>query len=172
LQSSAVLSMIDRSGEAMQSKNTSNPQVVTGTRIHWGRIVLAAIMSEAGVVVVLVLAGGVYTLFGGAATDSLGAELGYYVAPATGVVTTLLAVLWVARPLGERFIAHGMLVGVGSVLLTAGFIFSAAPEHRLMYVVAFVLRLLAGWAGGALAQRRFRAKTADTSSAHGTGAAA
>ena len=93
-------------------------------------------------------------------------------APGAGFVTTVLAVLWAARPLVARFIAHGMLIGLGSVLLTVGFIFSAQPDHRLMYVIAFALRLLAGPAGGAVAQWRLAAKAARASDAHNTGATA
>ena len=160
----------------MQSENTIHPRIAPETRIRLGRIVLAAIMSEAGVVVLLMLANAAYTLFGpptsGGEQSSIGEEIGYYVAPAAGAVTTLLAALWAARPLDRRFIAHGMLVGLGSLLLAVGFIFSAQPDHRLMYIIAFVLRLLAGCAGGALAQWRFAARRAGTSRAHRKGGAA
>jgi hypothetical protein len=184
LQSSALVSIIstvvaeriDRSEEPTQNENTRNAPVGLETRIRWGRVVLAAIMSEVAVVVVLLLASAAYLLLGPPLSDaemnSLGAEIGYYVAPGMGVVAILLAVLWATRPLERRFVAHGMLVGAGSVLLTVAFAFAAPPEHRVMYVVAFALRLLAGWAGGALAQRRFAAKAANASPAHGTGAAA
>ena len=149
----------------------SNP-----TKIRWGRIVLATIMSEVGVIAVLAIAIAAYTQFGppmsAAEENALGEEIGYYVAPTAGFVTTVLAVLWAARPLVARFIAHGMLIGLGSVLLTVGFIFTAQPDHRLMYVIAFALRLIAGPAGGALAQWRFRARAAHAPGAPNTGAAA
>jgi hypothetical protein len=160
----------------MHDENASNAHVAPATRIRWGRVVLAAIMSEVAVVVVLLLASAGYMSFGPPLSDaemnSLGEEIGYYVAPGAGVATTLFAVLWAARPLTGRFVTHGVLVSAGSVLLTVGFVFSAAPEHRVMYAIAFVLRLLAGWAGGALAQRRFAAKAAAASHEHSTGVAA
>ena len=95
----------------------SNP-----TKIRWGRIVLATIMSEVGVIAVLAIAIAAYTQFGpqmsAAEENALGEEIGYYVAPTAGFVATVLAVLWAARPLVARFIAHGMLIGLGSVLST------------------------------------------------------
>jgi hypothetical protein len=158
----------------MDSENKRSAQATSGGKIRWGRVLLAAIMSEVGVVVVLLIATAAYTTFGPPISDaesaSLGEEVGFYVAPAAGLVTTFLAVLWAARPLVGRFITHGMLVGLGSVLVSVGFIFTAQPEHRLMYVIAFLLRLLAGLGGGALAQWRFAARAAHASGARRTGA--
>lgn len=139
-------------------------------RISWGRIVIAAVASEAGVIAVLFAAITLYTLLMPALTDaqysSLGEEIGYYVAPTAGAITTFIAVLWATRRLTSAFIAHGMLVGVTSVILTAGFILSARPDHRVMYLIAFALRLLAGCGGGVVAQRMFNARAATTAPIH------
>src|SRR5207237_6407525 len=78
---------------------------------------------------------------------------GYYVAPPASAVATFLLVLWVARNVDSRFILHGVLVGLVGVVLTGGFIFTAKPGDRLMYVVSFVLRIVGGYAGGLVAQR-------------------
>jgi hypothetical protein len=86
--------------------------------------------------------------------QTLGQRVGYYVAPIAGGVTTFLMVLWVGRKLDARFVANGVWVGVVSVILTLGFIFTARPEDRLMYGVAFVLRIVAGYLGGGATQRR------------------
>ena len=132
------------------------------SRIRWGRIVVAAIMSEVGVIAVLFAAIAAYTFATPSMSDaqygSLGEEVGYYVAPAAGAVITFLAALWATRGLTSAFVPHGTLVGIASVLLTVGFIASARPDHRVMYVIAFALRLAAGCAGGAIAERRFKAK--------------
>jgi hypothetical protein len=48
------------------------------------------------------------------------------------------------RRLNSGFVANGILTGILSVLLTVGFLVSAKPEHRLMYGIAFVLRIAAG----------------------------
>jgi hypothetical protein len=125
--------------------------------IRYGRVLIAAVISEAGVIAVLSGAIGVYWLASPGMTsaelEGLGERIGYYVAPAAGFVTTFLAVLWAARRLTGGFVAHGVLIGVASVLLTVGFLFGARPEHRLMYIIAFLLRLAAGYIGGTVAQR-------------------
>jgi len=130
-----------------------------GSGIRWKRVVLAAFLSEAGVIMVLLA---VTTIYGFAIapgrTDAEYQEFaemaGYYVAPATGALMTFLSVLWVAMKLESNFIANGVLVGVVSVLLTVGFLFGARPEHRMMYVIAYILRIAAGYLGGFVAQKR------------------
>jgi hypothetical protein len=99
--------------------------------------------------------------------SALGADVGYYVAPAAGIVTTLLAVLWATRTLTSDFVLHGLLVGVVSVLLTAGFAVSARPQDRPMYIAAFALRLVAGYGGGLMARRRATARTDASAVVHG-----
>jgi hypothetical protein len=42
----------------------------------------------------------------------------------------------------------------GTTLLRIGFVFSAKPEHRLMYIVSYVLKIAAGYTAGILAQKR------------------
>jgi len=44
-------------------------------------------------------------------------------------------------------------VGLVGVVLTGGFIFTAKPGDRLMYVVSFVLRIVGGYLGGLVAQK-------------------
>ena len=130
------------------------------TGIRWKRVILAAVLSEAGVIAVLLAVIAIYSkLIAPGMTDAeyqtLGQRAGYYVAPTAGAVTTFLMVLWVGRTLKARYVANGVWVGVVSVILTLGFIFTATPEDRLMYGVAFVLRIAAGYLGGLAAQRRF-----------------
>jgi len=143
---------------------TTGRASATTSRIRWGRIILAALMSEAGVILVLLASIAGYTLFTPSITDAqsatLGEDIGYYVAPATGAVTTFLAVLWATRRLTSAVVAHGALVGLLSMLLGVGFIFTARPDHRAMYIVAFVLRILGGYAGGLFVQSRVNARSA------------
>ncbi|MBZ5631848.1 MAG: TIGR04086 family membrane protein [Acidobacteriia bacterium] len=113
--------------------------------IRWGRVILAAIAAEVGVILLLVAASTVFKVSSESA--------GYYVAPPASAVATFLMVLWVARKLESRFVLHGLLVGVVGVVLTAGFIFTAKPEDRWMYVVSFVLRIVGGYLGGLVAQK-------------------
>ena len=100
---------------------TTGRASATTSRIRWGRIILAALMSEAGVILVLLAAIAGYTVFTPSITDAqsatLGEDIGYYVAPAAGAVTTFLAVLWATRGLTSAVVAHGALVGLVSMLL-------------------------------------------------------
>lgn len=130
-------------------------------KIRWGRVILAAVLAEVAVIVVLAAGITIYSLWTGVSYESLGQDVGYYLAPAAGAVATFLMVLWVARALDSEFVANGLMVGVVGVVLTVGFIFAARPEDRLMYGVSFALRVLGGYAGGVVAQRmRSRSKLA------------
>jgi hypothetical protein len=130
------------------------------TGIRWTRVILAAVLTEVAVIAVLLAAIAAYSsVVAPGLTDAeyqrLGERVGYYVAPAAGAVMTFLMVLWVCRKLESRYVANGVWVGVVSVILTLGFLFTARPEDRLMYGVAFVLRIVAGYLGGLAAQHRF-----------------
>jgi hypothetical protein len=127
-------------------------------RISWGRIVIAAVLSEVGVMAVLMVTflgyrfvvmpghpASFYTSFDDAAS--------YYLAPLTAGTATLLAALWACRSASGRLALHGALVGSTAVLLTGGFIFFTQPKNRLMYGVSFVLRVIGGWTGGMIARR-------------------
>ena len=129
----------------------------TLSTIHWGRIVIAAVLSEVGVVVALLAAIAVYRTWispglSGDEYQTLGERVGYYVAPTAGFVTTLAMALWAVRGIQSGAIPSGLLVGAISVAITLPFFFTARSEHRLMYGVAFALRLAAGFLGGLLAR--------------------
>ena len=113
--------------------------------IRWGRVILAAVAAEVAVILALLAVSVVFRVPGEVA--------GYYVAPPASALATFLMVLWVARKLESRFVLHGLLVGLAGVALTAGFVFTAKPEDRLMYAVSFVLRIVGGYLGGLVAQR-------------------
>lgn len=123
--------------------------------IHWVRVLIAGVLSEVGVIVVLLASIVIYKkLIAGptseAETRTLGERVGYYVAPPAGFVTTGLAALWAVRGLGAGIIANALAVGVVSVAITSPFLLSAKPEHRPMYGVAFALRLIAASLAGVL----------------------
>src|SRR5689334_3644171 len=121
-------------------------------KIRWGRVVLGSVAAEVLVILSLLAAGAVFKVPGEVA--------GYYVAPPASAVATFLMVLWVARRVESRFILHGVLVGLVGVVLTGGFIFTAKPGDRLMYVVSFVLRIVGGYVGGLVAQKPAAAREA------------
>ena len=147
----------------MTRHDKTSDRVAWLSRIRMGRILMAAIMSEAGVVAILLLAIAVYGPLSPTITDSayndLGERIGYYVAPAAGALTVLLSVLWATRRLQSRWVAHGVLIGVVSALLTAGFMAGARSDYRLMYLVAIALRVISGTLGGIIAQWRYDSVT-------------
>ena len=107
-------------------------------QIRWRRVLLAAFLSEVGVIALLLAIVTVYSrLFlpgiSGARYQELGQRIGYYVAPAGAALMTFLMVLWVGRRLEAGYVANGVMVGVVGVILTSGFFFAAGPENRAMY---------------------------------------
>ncbi len=132
------------------------PRTAPGTHkpgIRWGRIALAAFLAEVGVILIIGAVSMAHRFWIApgqteAESRAFGEIAGYYAGPAGGALMTFLFVLWVGRMLNSDFVLHGVLVGVAGVLLTAGFIVVAKPEHRSMYVVSYVLRIAAGYLGG------------------------
>lgn len=127
-------------------------------RIAWGRVILAAVMSEMAVIIVLLAITGVYILFSHKATVSdihqFGTSVGYYVAPLAAGLCTFVAARWAIRSLKADLLLNGTLVGVAATILTVGMFFGATPGDRVMYLVSFVIRIAAGYAAGATAKPR------------------
>src|SRR5262245_22824619 len=101
--------------------------------IRWGRVLVAAILSELSVIAILLVASAVYSFSvppeqSKQSFQEIGELIGYYVAPPAGAVATFVFVLWVARKLEANIIINGIAVGVLSVLLTAGFLVGAKTE--------------------------------------------
>jgi hypothetical protein len=124
--------------------------------IQWGRVVAGAVLSELGVFAGIAVAFGMYSVLPSTVVAAASHRPEYYAAPAAALIATFVFAWWAARKAGSRFIAHGVLVGVAAVLLSAGFIAAADPADRLMYVVSYVLRIVGGYAGGRVAVRSVR----------------
>ena len=128
------------------------------SQIHWGRDVIAGVLSEVAVVAVLglIIAAHRFLIAPGRTSGEYQAfvdRASYYVAPAAAGVAVFFAALWAARTMNTAFIVNGVLVGAVGVVLTLAFFFGAKPEQRLMYGVSFALRILGGYLGGLAAQR-------------------
>ena len=126
----------------------------------WVRIGLGALLSEVTVVVVLsgIIVGYRFLVAPGreaAEYRAFGERTGYRAAPTVGAIAVFFCAIWATRSLTSGYLVNGTLVGVASVVLTLGFFFSAKPEHRFMYGVAFALRILTGFLGGVVAQRMY-----------------
>lgn len=138
--------------------NTVVMPLLARLHIRWGRVTLAALLSEVMVVAVLsaIIVSYRYLIAPGRTVADYRAftdRASYYVAPVTAGLATFLAALWASRGLTMEFVANGTLVGTVAVVLTLGFFFAAKPEDRLMYGVSFLLRIIGGYLGGVVAQR-------------------
>ena len=130
------------------------------SEIRWGRVIAAAVLSEAAITLLIVAIIGAhrYVFAPGqsqAVYDAFADHAAYYTAPAAAGVFAFLFALWAGRPLTGAFVLNGILVGAVGVILTFGFYFAAAPDDRPMYLVSFVLRLVGGYAGGKTAERAY-----------------
>ena len=142
------------------------------SRIRWGRVIAAAVLSEFGAISVLMAVTLVYFfLFAHDRSlsefEQLGQRAGYCVAPIAAGLATFLSALWATRRLAAHFVLNGAMVGVAAVVLTAGFLFNARPEDRFMYLASFVLRIAGGYLAGLTAQARFHRTQTVSSSAAG-----
>src|SRR5580700_9753795 len=99
------------------------------SHIRWGRIAIAAVLSEVVVVAVVIVTTTAYRFLiapGRTAAEyaAFSQLAGYYVAPAAAGLATFFGALWVCRKLTSAFLANGTLVGVAAVILTGGLIFA------------------------------------------------
>ena len=125
--------------------------------IRWGRVILAAILSEFAVFAVLlsVIYSHQYLFAPGRTADEYSAfneTASYYLAPISAGIAAFALAFWAARR-APAPVTTGMMVGILAVILSISFIFLAKPEDRLMYGVSYLLRLAGGYSGGVLAQR-------------------
>ncbi len=142
------------------------------SRIRWGRVIAAAMLSELTVIVILLTIILVYRFLLAPGRSwpeyqQFGELAGYYVAPAASGFAIFLSVFWMARKLTANFVVNGTLVGVAAVILTASLLFGAKPEDRPMYIASFVIRILAGYLGGLAMQASFNRRRASAASAVG-----
>jgi putative membrane protein (TIGR04086 family) len=114
------------------------------TKFLWVRALLGAVLAEVALFAIAVAA---YVLPNGAAA------LVYVVPPACLVLTALFG-YWVARKAGNRFILHGLLVGVIAALIYIGLTWGKSLP--MAYVISHFLKVLGGAAGGFLAQMKAR----------------
>jgi putative membrane protein (TIGR04086 family) len=109
--------------------------------IRWGWILLGGFLAELAVFLIVIP----LSLLAG--QESL-----LYSAPPASFAATFVFGMLVARKAFERRVLHGTLVGVLAMLIYLGMTFGR-PEP-FAYLVAHVLKVLGGAAGGFVAMRR------------------
>jgi len=114
-------------------------------KICWGWVLLGGFLAELAIFAIVI------PLSFLAGPESLG-----YSAPAASFVATFVFGLWVAQRAPQGRVLHGILVGVVATLIYLGI--SLGRPVPIAYVVAHVLKVLGGAAGGFVALKRGASK--------------
>ena len=125
-------------------------------RIRWGKVLAAALMAEAAILVVFFLLLGAAWLAGRPEIAAPMSTLDNVDAIVASFVMMYLLTLWLGRRIDSDFVLHGALVG-----LTAVFLFTVmwvstteAWAQPAAYVAAHGMKVLGGIAGGLVVSRR------------------
>jgi len=127
-------------------------------RIDWKRIVVAGFLAEATVFAIFFLLLFAATVAGVPEIARPMSTLDYIDALVSSFAVVFLFTLWVGRRIESAFVVHGVLIGVLGILLF-GIIWIATTgsfAQPPLYVVAHVLKILGGIAGGLVAEKRKR----------------
>ena len=126
--------------------------------IHWKWIVLAGFFSEATVFAVFFLLLFAATVAGVPEIARPMGTLDYIDALVSSFSTVFLFTLWVGKRIESAFVMHGVLIGVLGILLfgTIWLATTGSLAQPPLYVVAHVLKVLGGIAGGLVAEKRKR----------------
>jgi putative membrane protein (TIGR04086 family) len=103
--------------------------------VRWGWILLGGFHAELAVfaiVIPLSLLAGQHSLL--------------YSAPPASFVATFVFGMWVARKAPQRQLLHGALVGIAAALIYIGI--NIGQPEPIAYIIAHVLKVLGGAAGG------------------------
>ena len=127
-------------------------------RIHWKLIVVASFLAEATVIAIFFLLLFAATVAG---VPGIARPMGtpdYIDALVSSFAMVFLFTLWVGKRIESAFVVHGVLIGVLGILLF-GIMWLATTGSLAqppLYVVAHVLKVLGGIAGGLVAEKRKR----------------
>ena len=132
---------------------------MNGTRrIHWGRVVVAGFLAEASLFALFFLLLLVATLAGVPEIARPMSPLDYADALIFSFVMVFLFTLWIGKHIESGFVVHRVLIGVVGILLFLLMLLATAGSiaQPVLYVVAHVLKIIGGIAGGLVAERRKR----------------
>jgi putative membrane protein (TIGR04086 family) len=110
-------------------------------RIHWGRIVLAAFLTELAIFAVFI-----------PFLVKYGEQPARYLVPPLALVMTFLFSVWAGKKIESRFVLHGVLVGIVATLMYVAL--TLAQPEPFIYIVAHALKIVGGAAGGRVAEKR------------------
>jgi hypothetical protein len=127
-------------------------------QVHWGRILVAGFLSEVAVFAIFFLLLIAATLAGVPALVRPMSTLDYIDALLSSFTMVFLFTIWLGKRIESAFILHGALVGVaGIVLFTIMWVATTRSlAQPVLYVVAHLLKVFGGIAGGLVVERRKR----------------
>jgi hypothetical protein len=109
-------------------------------KICWGWILLGGFLAELAIFVIVI-----------PLSLLVGQQSLLYSAPPTSFAAAFAFGLWVARKAQGRRVLHGTLVGVVAMLIYIGI--SLGRPEPIAYVIAHVLKVFGGGAGGFVASK-------------------
>ncbi|HZN54600.1 MAG TPA: hypothetical protein VFB67_04700 [Candidatus Polarisedimenticolaceae bacterium] len=125
---------------------------MSGEPIRWIYPIVGGAIAE-GVTIALTALVVVLSGHGAMGGDPVAQRIGAVMEASVGSLACYVMGWWAARRAGARFQAHGGLVGTMAAVLTAlGAIYGPLGESAY-YVVAVLMKILAGSAGGRMAER-------------------
>jgi hypothetical protein len=114
--------------------------------IRWGWVLLGGFLAELTIFVVVI-----------PLSLLVGQQSLIYSAPVASFVASFLFGTWVARKAQQRLVLHGALVGIVATLLYIGI--SLGQPEPIAYIIAHVLKVFGGVAGGFVASKRAAANS-------------
>lgn len=114
--------------------------------IQWGRVLLIAFLME-----LVLLAIAIPLNLSGKSRVAL------YVVPPMALIATFAFTMWLGRGIASKLVLHGVLVGIAGTLMYVG-LTRGRPEPW-QYVLANVLKVVGGAAGGIVLARLRQAAT-------------
>jgi hypothetical protein len=123
-------------------------------RIHWARIIVAAVVAEVATIAILVLLVFVSGPSDAVAAEHYAGQLGRWVGPLGGTTLCFLGGLWVARSSSTRLPLQGLLVGVAAAAIDIALLLASGASFQLLFVASNLGRVVAGGLGGWAATRR------------------
>ena len=129
--------------------------------IRWRLVLLAGFLAELSIFAIFFVLLRIAALAGVPELAAPESTLDYIDAMVSSFAAMFLFTLWVGKRIESGFVVHGALVGLVGVLLFTALIFglSGSLAQPPLYVVAHVLKILGGIAGGLVAQKRVARRT-------------
>lgn len=128
-------------------------------KLRFGRIIIAAFSAELLAIFTLVVFVFLFNPTSAESAQDFALRIGLLAGPVAGFFFTFLAAWWVAYPLKEQELLHGIVTGVAVALLDIAMLIASNAEFTPVFIVSNIGRVIAGTAGGWLATRSTRAPT-------------